>query len=369
MVGSSSGMYALRPLVKVEDPVSASSMYRMKRLVTSRDDDDTTGDVATSYSYQNQNQSVLPSAEDLAREDSLLKDLTDEEVEALKALRENQLSLLFSLDDLRLHVDSLKREVGVHNLPKEVLDAIEASLSESPSSSSASVPNALDDAVIRDIVVCARPDRPPLAVLVYFDILNQFFKVTGTVHTHSSVAFAVPKSLRDAFGSNGKSSSFNQGIASGVASRAAYDLAMTLIWKDVPRGSEMMIAPHRQARILGDASICRYLARICQPYDQVGCDAVEATEIDAWTDAANCSSDKEVASHVKALSSRLAPPRQWLVGDGPSLADVVNWALVRSSSTIAKNSLPANVENWRKRCEERREFQLASRVASHLKKR
>ena len=44
----------------------------------------------------------------------------------------------------------------------------------------------------------------------------------------------------------------------------------------------------RQAKIRGDAAICRYLARICQPYDAEGCDAVRATEIDAWTDAANC---------------------------------------------------------------------------------
>lgn len=358
MVGTSTEMYRLKPLVKIEaPPASASSMYSMKRLFTS----------GVSPVDSVKVESALPSADQLAKEDLLLKDLSAEDAKAFKDLRSDQVSMLTTLDRLHEQVEALKKAVGAANLPKDVLDAIESSLSaSSTSSSSAGAPPTLDDAVIRDIVVCAHPNHPPLAVLVYFEMLKQFFKVTGSVHTHSS-ASAVPKSLSDCFSSNG--ADFKSGIAGGVASRAAFDLAMTLVWKDVTRGTEMMVAPHRQAKIQGDAAICRYLARICQPYDGEGCDAVRATEIDTWIDAANCSNEKEFAGHVKSLSSRLSAPRQWIVGGAFSLADVINWALVRSSPFAKKNPLPPNVESWRKRCEDRPEFQLAARVAARTQKR
>jgi len=359
-------MYRLKPLVKIEDPVSSStSMYKMKRLFTFGAPTTTTTTTTDSAPVE----CALPSTQELAEEDLLLKDLKDDEVTALKGLRDDQIRMLSTLDELRQQVDALKARVGVDQLPKDVLQAIEASLTASASTAAAAAaagPPSIDDVVIRDIVVCAHPDRPPLAILVYFELLKQFFKVTGSVHTHSSCAAgAVSKSLSGAL----EGSSFVGGIASGVSSRAAFDLALTLIWKDVARGSEMMVAPHRQAKIRGDAAICRYLARICQPYDAEGCDAVRATEIDAWTDAANCTSEKELAAHLKSLSSRLSGSRHWIVGDALSLADVANWALVRSSPFLNKQPLPPNVESWRKRCQDRPEFQLAERVASRSKKR
>ena len=352
MVGASSGMYGLKPLVKIEEPpTSSSSMYGMKRLFTP----DVTRNNAAAES-----QSVMPTAQDLAKEDLLLKDLNEEEAGVLLKLRAEQITTLGTLDELRLQVEALKRLVGVDALPKDVLDSIEASLS----STAASIP-CINDAVIRDIVVRAHPDRPPIAVLVYFETLKRLFKVTGSVHAHSS-AGPVPKSLSDAFGTNG--AHFASGISGGVSSRAAFEIAVTLIWKDVAFGTEMMIAPQRQTPILGDAAVCRYLARICQPYDADGCDAVQATELDTWVDAARASNEKEMASHVKSLSSRLSGTREWIVGNAVSLADVLNWALIRSSPFTPKQ-LPVNVENWRKRCEDRPEFQLAARVASHSRKR
>ena len=79
MVGTSSEMYRLKPLAKIEDPVSSSaSMYKMKRLFTFGAP--TTTDSAPV-------ESALPSAQQLAEEDLLLKDLNDEEVKALKGLR------------------------------------------------------------------------------------------------------------------------------------------------------------------------------------------------------------------------------------------------------------------------------------------
>ena len=88
--------------------------------------------------------------------------------------------MLSTLDELRHQVDSLKKRVGVDQLPKDVLQAIEASLTANASTAAAAAgPPSLDDVVIRDIVVCAHPDRPPLAILVYFELLKQFFKVTG----------------------------------------------------------------------------------------------------------------------------------------------------------------------------------------------
>ena len=88
--------------------------------------------------------------------------------------------MLSTLDQLRDQVEALKRQVGVDQLPKDVVDAIEASLTASSTSGVTSgAPPSLEDAVIRDIVVCAHPDRPPLAVFVYFEMLKQFFKVTG----------------------------------------------------------------------------------------------------------------------------------------------------------------------------------------------
>jgi len=356
-------MYRLKPLVGMEaPPASSSEMYQMKRLFTSglvpRGD---------SSSSTVKKESSVPSAEELANEDVLFRDLNEKEVKVLKDLRKDQFTMLSTLDQLGDQVEVLKRKVGVDHLPKDVVDAIEASLAASSTFGVPSgAPPSLDDAVIRDIVVCAHPDRPPLAVFVFFEMLKQFFKVTGSVHIHSSVS-AVPKSLSDSFGANG--SSFSSGIARGVASRAAYDLAMTLIWKDVAHGSEMMVAPHRQARIRGEAAICRYLARICQPYDSEECDALRATEIDTWVDAAKSTSEKEFCAHLKCLSSRLSGSRNWLVGESISLADVLNWAWLRSENYAKKPSLPTNVESWRKRCEDRPEFQLAARVASHSQKR
>ena len=89
--------------------------------------------------------------------------------------------MLSTLDQLRDQVEALKRQVGVDQLPKDVVDAIEASLTASSTTSgvTSGAPPSLEDAVIRDIVVCAHPDRPPLAVFVYFEMLKQFFKVTG----------------------------------------------------------------------------------------------------------------------------------------------------------------------------------------------
>jgi len=161
------------------------------------------------------------------------------------------------------------------------------------------------------------------------------------------------------------------GIADGVACRQDFQLAMTLIWKNVTHGPEMMVAPHRQARVRGEGVICRYLARLLHPvYDGEAADPVAVTEIDTWSDAAQGkNSEKDFLSHLKSLNSRLAPPRQWIVGEGVSLADVVNWALIKSSPFKKENSLLANVENWCRRCESLVEFKLASRVASQLKRR
>jgi len=355
MVGTQSEMYRLKPLVKIEEPISSCSMYKMKPL-----------SVFNMVDSESNCSTALPTADELAKEDLLMKDLSQDDEAALKDLRTTQIKMLSTLDELRHRVEALKKEIGVDQLPKDVLDAIEASLSTSVASTSSSAPPALADAVIRDIVVCAHPDRLPLAVLVYFELLKRHFKVIGSVHTHSSVS-NVPKTLTSAFACN--ESSFTSGIAKGASSRADYDLALTLIWKDVARGAEMMVAPHRQAKLVGDAAASRYLARICQPYDGEGCDAVAATEIDTWADNANFSSEKEFLAHVKSLSSRLSAPRQWIVGESPSLADVINWAAIRSSPFTTKHPLPANVESWRKRCEDRPEFQLAARVASHSKKR
>jgi len=353
MPGTQSEMYRLKPLVKVEHPISSCPMYRMKPLFVS---DLENSNVAAD--------NAVPLAEDLAKEDLFLKDLSKDDVEALKNLRENQIKMLSTLDELRHRVEALKKEVGVDQLPKDVIEAIESSL-VTTSASSVSSPPMLDDVVIRDIVVCAHPDRLPLAVLVYFEMLKQHFKVLGSIHTHSSVT-NVPKTLTSAFASNG--SNFTSGIAKGASSRAAHDLAMTLIWKEVKHGAEMMVAPHRQAKIVGDAAVCRYLARICQAYDGEGCDAIKATEIDTWADNANFTSEKEFTAHLRSLSSRLSAPRHWIVGDSTSLADVVNWAAIRSSPYSSKHPLPSNVESWRKRCEDRPEFQLAARVVSHSKK-
>ena len=200
MVGTQSEMYRLKPLVKIEDPISSTSpMYKMKPLFVS-----VLGESCAAV------ETALPSAEELAHEDLLLKDLSNDEVAALQELRyfisrntrifigtsliaiaynlreailsyyrENQMKMLSTLDELRHRVEALKKEVGVDHLPTDVLDAIESSLLTTSASSCSSAPPTLDDAVIRDIVVCAHPERLPLAVLVYFEMLKQHFKVIG----------------------------------------------------------------------------------------------------------------------------------------------------------------------------------------------
>jgi hypothetical protein len=71
--------------------------------------------------------------------------------------------------------------------------------------------------------------------------------ILGSAHSHSSVG-RVPASLSAALVANGserRSGLGGVGIADGVACRQDFQLAMTLIWKNVTHGPEMMVAPHR----------------------------------------------------------------------------------------------------------------------------
>jgi len=342
------GMYKLRPLVEADPPSeSKSGMYSMKRLV----------DLDPAAGIK---ESVMPTKEQLAKEDELMKELSEGDRKALQDLRAKQLSMLSSLDELYHQVEDLKTQVGIKYLPKDIVDSIQASLF---SATVCSTPAKLDDLVIRDVVVNCHPDTPPLALLVYFEMLKLHFKVIGNVHTHSS-AGVVPPSLSASLGGNGTGPApLNCGIASAAPLRDDYQIAFTLIWKDVSHGPEMMVAPHRQARIRGESSICRYFARLCHPYDDA--EATEATEIDTWTDAAKYTSEKDFAAYLKSLSSRLSG-RDWIIGNSLTIADIVNWAAIKSATF--KTMIPPSVESWKKRCEGRPEFQLAIRVAQHKRK-
>lgn len=125
----------------------------------------------------------------------------------------------------------------------------------------------------------------------------------------------------------------------------------------------MMVDPHKQSLVVGEANIARYLARLFMPaYDSS--DPIQATLTDTWLDLATHQllqgNSKEKAAAVRNLNSRLGKS-DWLVGSSVSLADIVVWSALQQVG-LALNA-PANVQKWIRACHNLPEFQLQTLIS------
>ena len=136
--------------------------------------------------------------------------------------------------------------------------------------------------------------------------------------------------------------------------------SLKLTWEfalSVSHGPTLMVSPHKQAVIQGEACVARYLARLVTPsYED---NISSACEIDTWLDMSCVFSQgnkKEKAAVLKAMNSKLGQS-SWLVGNELSLADIVLWSTLHSHQE--SSNAPANVKKWILNCNNHTAFQAA----------
>nr|XP_034988123.1 aminoacyl tRNA synthase complex-interacting multifunctional protein 2 isoform X2 [Zootoca vivipara] len=261
-----------------------------------------------------------------------------EEVDpALQALESRQEDILKRLYELKAAVDGLSKMIQTPDADFDATNIIQADEHIPLSASAAELDNLLgkDYGALKDIVINANPDHPPLSLLILHCLLCERYKILSAVHTHSSVK-SVPENLLKCFGDHPKKQS-----------RHEYQLGFTLIWKDVPK-SQMKFSVQTMCPIEGEGNIARFLFSLLGQKHN----AVTATLIDSWVDTAifqlQEGSNKEKAAVLRSMNAALGKS-SWLVGNELTVADVVAWcALQQTGST---NAVPANVQKWLKSCE------------------
>ncbi|XP_053220117.1 aminoacyl tRNA synthase complex-interacting multifunctional protein 2 isoform X1 [Podarcis raffonei] len=264
--------------------------------------------------------------------------LHEEEVDpALQALESRQEEILKRLYELKAAVDGLSKMIQTPDADFDATNIIQADEHIPLSASAAELDNLLgkDYGALKDIVINANPDHPPLSLLILHSLLCERYKILSAVHTHSSVK-SVPENLLKCFGDQPKKQS-----------RHEYQLGFTLIWKGVPK-SQMKFSIQTMCPIEGEGNIARFLFSLLGQKHN----AVTATLIDSWVDTAifqlQEGSNKEKAAVLRSMNAALGKT-SWLVGNELTVADVVAWcALQQTGST---NAVPANVQKWLKSCE------------------
>ncbi|XP_033751646.1 aminoacyl tRNA synthase complex-interacting multifunctional protein 2-like isoform X2 [Pecten maximus] len=231
-----------------------------------------------------------------------------------------------------------------------VLDQINIKYGTTPTSSSGkSSTMLLPGGVVHDIVINADPENPPAIVFVLYTLLKERCQVYGSSLVHSSVT-NVPDQLRNIFSDQDK------------CTRGNHQVAITIIWKKVENGPTLIVSPHNQTAIEGEANIARYIMRLInQDYDNSN--PVTTTQVDDWLDSAqqqlHQGNTKEKAAAVKSLNARLGR-NDWLVGSEISLADMVMWAALLQ--TYQMSNAPNNVKKWLTACDKNSVFQFAKTV-------
>ncbi|XP_078692546.1 aminoacyl tRNA synthase complex-interacting multifunctional protein 2-like [Branchiostoma floridae x Branchiostoma belcheri] len=261
--------------------------------------------------------------------------------QALEALEQRQENILRDLGALQAEVAAM-----MEHLPASVKQQV------SGTTAGAACGQAQLEGPVRDIVINANPSSPPLSLFILYELLKQQFRCFGSVHVHSSVE-NVAEGLCKCLGN---------GIRADLRNRTDFQLAITLIWKDVKPSPQMMMSAAYQTPIHGESNVARYLGRILQPsYDSQ--DPVTATEIDTWVDMASTQvlmgNNKERAASLRSLNSRLGK-HDWLVGSGLTLADIVMWSALHQTGQAA--GVPANVKRWLQACNDQPAFQPALKL-------
>ncbi|KAM6905594.1 aminoacyl tRNA synthase complex-interacting multifunctional protein 2 [Xenentodon cancila] len=261
---------------------------------------------------------------------------------AVKALEARQDEIMRKLYELKAAVEGLAKTVTT---PDADLDLTVSSSLSSQSFSSTALKSTTDlDTLLgkdlgalRDIVINANPEQPPLTLLVLHSLLSQRYLMLSTIHVHSSVT-SVPPQLLSCLGPRHADSHI----------RHMFQLGFTLIWKKVPK-LQMKFSVRNMCPIEGEANIARFLFKLLAPYPS---DPALATLVDSWVDTAFFQlaegSPKERAAVLRALNSALGRGH-WLAGAEFSLADIACYCCVMQ--TDSASSAPANVQRWIKSCE------------------
>lgn len=270
---------------------------------------------------------------------------------SLQALESRQDDILKRLYELKAAVDGLSKMIQT---PDADLDMSNVIQSEEPATLSASTLDlnsvlGKDYGALKDIVINANPASPPLSLLVLHQLLCSRYRVLSTVHTHSAV-HSVPPNLLRCFGEQTRR-----------GPRHEYQLAFTLIWKDVPK-TQMKYSVQTMCPIEGEGNIARFLFSLFGQQHN----AVTLTLIDSWVDMAifqlQEGGSKEKAAVLRSMNSALGKS-PWLVGNELTVADVVLWSVLQQTGSCGA-ALPANVQKWARACENLPPFSSALRLLS-----
>ncbi|XP_054615649.1 aminoacyl tRNA synthase complex-interacting multifunctional protein 2 isoform X2 [Dunckerocampus dactyliophorus] len=259
---------------------------------------------------------------------------------AIQALVARQDEIMRKLYDLKAVVDGLAKTVTTPDADMDLTVSDSLSCQSFTAFRGAADLDTLlgkDLGALRDIVINANPEQPPLTLLVLHNLLCQRYRVLSTIHVHSSVN-SVPPQLLSCLGPRHPDS----------YARRLFQLGFTLIWKDVPK-VQMKFSVQNMCPIEGEANVARFLFKLLAPYPA---DAALSTLVDSWVDMAFFQmaegSAKERAAVLRALNSALGRS-PWLAGQEVSLADMACYCCVLHSGSAP--SAPANVQRWLKSCE------------------
>ncbi|XP_004617284.1 aminoacyl tRNA synthase complex-interacting multifunctional protein 2 [Sorex araneus] len=270
---------------------------------------------------------------------------------SLRALESRQDDILKRLYELKAAVDGLSKMIHTPDADLDMSNIIQAEEPAALSASSLDLNSVLgkNNGVLKDIVINANPASPPLSLLVLHQFLCSRYRVLSTVHTHSAVR-NVPRNLLCCFGEQAQR-----------GPRQEYQLAFTLIWKDVPK-TQMKFSVQTMCPIEGEGNIARFLFSLFGQQHN----AVTLTLIDSWVDMAifqlQQGSSKEQAAVIRAMNSALGKS-PWLVGSELTVADIVLWSVLQQTGGRG-TALPANVQKWAQACENLPPFSSALRLLS-----
>ncbi|GFR88518.1 aminoacyl tRNA synthase complex-interacting multifunctional protein 2-like [Elysia marginata] len=274
----------------------------------------------------------------------------------LASLEQRQEDVLKRLETMQATVTQLEK--------KYKIDPTQSS----PSSSSASSSSALTSGAglpkfvgkpgrILDLAISADPSSVPLSLVALAEQVSREFPTLLSTFVHSSVASTtVPDRLQQLLQSN-----------SG-RSRADCQVAVTLVWKKVSHGPQLVVDPVHQTSIQGEANVARYLwGLLAKPGSDL--DPARATLEDELVDLAQLQvlegNNKERSAAVRRLNSVLGKQNSWLMGgDAPSLVDLVCWSALNQAGLV--QGAPANVQRWLTCCKQHEDFSTAHSLVDTL---
>ncbi|GFN96951.1 aminoacyl tRNA synthase complex-interacting multifunctional protein 2-like [Plakobranchus ocellatus] len=267
----------------------------------------------------------------------------------LGALEQRQEDVLKQLEEMQAAVSQLALRYKIQDTMAS--SSSTSSSSVTASSSTGGLPRCHGEpGRILDLVISADPSSIPLSLVILSKQLSQQFPTLLSTFVHSSAMLTgVSDQLQQLLTSNG-------GL-----SRADCQIAVTLVWKKVCHGPQLVVDPVRQTAILGEANVARYLWGLLAAGGS-GLDPAKATIEDELVDQAQLQilegNNKEKAAVIRRMNSTLGKQQAWLMGgDTPTLADIICWSAMQQAG-LAQGA-PPNVQRWLAGCRQHRDFMAA----------